>query len=101
MVARQLASGNGRRWSSEMETRGKAGHRAYAPARSFRSSRPCKVVTVLSACSAKKGKWIRSRWKWDNVEFVPSAMNLVQHRHVRGEIRLEIAGIEPDRLITA
>src|SRR4051794_10213904 len=49
----------------------------------------------------KEGKMDQVEMEVDNVEFVPSAMNLVQHRHVRGEIRLEIAGIEPDRLITA
>ena len=101
MVARQLASGSGRRWSSEMETSGNAGQRAYTPGRSFRSSRPCRVVTVRSACSAKKGKCIRSRWKWTMSNSCASAMDLVQHRHVRREIGLEIAGIEPDGLIAA
>jgi len=31
---------------------------------SFMSSRPCRVVIVLSAQREKKGKWIMSVWKW-------------------------------------
>jgi hypothetical protein len=63
-VAFQLAVGSGRRWSSEIDTRPNCGQRSYTAGRSFRSSRPCRVVTVLSAHRSKNGKWIMSVWKW-------------------------------------
>ena len=37
----------------------------------------------------------------EDVELVPAAVHLVQHRQVRREVGLEFAGVQPDRLVAA
>ena len=70
---------------------GSCGQRQYAPARSFRSSRPCNVVTVRSAMSSKIGKCSRSTWKCSTSNSSARRPHIVQHGQVCGEVAISAA----------
>ena len=94
--SREAGAGAGR---CEIETSGYCGQRAYAADRSFRSSRPCSVVTVRAASSPKNGKCIMSTMEMEDVELLPPPMQFVQHRRDGPRGRTSAARVEPDCLI--
>ena len=67
--------------------------------RSFRSRRPCSVVTVLPAQSSKNGKCSRSTWKCSMSNSCARRRTSCSMRQMRRQVGFERCRVEPDRLV--